>query len=180
MVRISEFLASFSKRVSFLVICNFFRPKLTIFTILRLYMARKMWKTTALIWEISIASWTLVEKFHISAFPIYYCLCNWIGEHGITKLKKIFASNREKTTQKHAQKDINEMEWNKMDYLIFQQWACVNAIYFCPRTTYRMKNNKSSTRGLSLEISVLSRARAQLLNMPYLGTHLRVPHGENV
>ena len=109
-------------------------PKLTIFTILRLYMASKIWKTTALIWEISIASWTLVEKFHISAFPVYYCLCNWIEEHGITKLKIIFASNREKTTQKHAQKDINEMEWHKMDYLIFQQWACVNAIYFCTRS----------------------------------------------
>ena len=36
--------------------------------------------------------------------------CNWIGEHEITKLKNIFASNPEKKTQKQAQKDINEME----------------------------------------------------------------------
>ena len=46
--------------------------------------------------------------------------------------------------------------------------------------TYRMKNNKSSTRGLSLEKSVLARARAQLLNMLYISTHLSVPHGENI
>ena len=48
----------------------------------------------------------------------------------------------------------------------FQQCTCVNAIYFAPVVTkaYRMKNNKSSTRGLSLEMSVLAKARAQLLN----------------
>ena len=31
----------------------------------------------------------------------------------------MFASNPEKKTQKQAQKDRNEMEWHKMDYLIF-------------------------------------------------------------
>ena len=47
-----------------------------------------------------------IEQFHISAFPIYYSLCNWIGEHGITKLKKkIFSSNPEKRTKnKHKKK----------------------------------------------------------------------------
>ena len=50
---------------------------------------------------------------------MYYSLYNWIGEHEITKLKKIFASNPEKRTQKQAQKDMNEMEWHKMEYLIF-------------------------------------------------------------
>ena len=44
-------------------------PKLTIFIILRLYVACKMWKITALTWQIS--SWRLVEKFHITAFPMY-------------------------------------------------------------------------------------------------------------
>ena len=83
-------------------------PKLTIFTILRVNMACKMWKITALTSEIS--SCRLVKKFHVSAFPMYYSLCNWIGEHEITKLKKIFASNPEKRTQKQAQKDMNEME----------------------------------------------------------------------
>ena len=32
----------------------------------------------------------LVEKFHIFAFPMYYSLCNWIGEHEITKPKKVY------------------------------------------------------------------------------------------
>ena len=50
-------------------------------------MASKMWKSAALTWEIS--SWRLAEKFHISAFPMYYSLYNWIGVHEITKLKKI-------------------------------------------------------------------------------------------
>ena len=43
-----------------------------------------------------------------------------------------------------------------------------------------MKNNKSSTRGPSLERSVLARARAQLLNMLYIRTQPSVPHGENI
>ena len=64
----------------------------------------------------------------------------------------------------------------------FQQYACVNAIYFAPvvTTTYRMKNNKSSIRGLSLQISVLARARAHLLNMLYISTHQSIPPGENI
>ena len=38
----------------------------------------------------------------------------------------------------------------------FQKCACVNASYFAPvvTTTSRMKNNRSSTRGLRLEMSV--------------------------
>ena len=72
--------------------------KLTIFAILRLYTACKMWRITALTWEIS--SWRLVEKFHISAFPMYYSPYNWIGEHEITRLKKnIFSESRKKDTK---------------------------------------------------------------------------------
>ena len=41
---------------------------------------------------------------------MYYFLYNWIGAYEITKLKKKFASNPEKRTQKQAQKDMNEME----------------------------------------------------------------------
>ena len=64
----------------------------------------------------------------------------------------------------------------------FQQCACVNVICFAPvvTTTYRVKNNKSSTRGMSLELGVLARARAQLLNMLYISTHMSVPHGQNI
>ena len=35
-----------------------------------------------------VSSWRLVEKLHISTFPMYYSLYNWIREHEITKLKK--------------------------------------------------------------------------------------------
>ena len=42
-----------------------------------------------------------------------------------------------------------------------------------------MKTNKSSTRDLSLEMSVLAKARAQLLNMLYISTHQSVLHGDN-
>ena len=164
----------FSFSISFL--------KLTIFTILRLYMACKMWKITALTWEIS--SWRLVEKFQISAFSMYYSLCNWIGEHEITKLKKIYLL-RILIKKGHKNKHKKTwMKWNDTKWTVwyFQRCACVNAIYFAPvvTTTYRMKNNKRSTRGLSLEINVLARARVQLLNMLYISTHLSVPHGENI
>ena len=48
-------------------------PKLTIFTILRIYMACKMWKITALTWDIS--SWRLSRKIpYICFLPMYYSL----------------------------------------------------------------------------------------------------------
>ena len=115
-------------------------PKLTIFTILRLYMAFKMWKITALTWEIS--SWRLVEIFHISAFPMYYSLYNWIGEHEITKLKNIFALNPEKRTQKQAQKHMNEMEWHKMDYLIFSAMRMRQCHLFCTSSHHNVPYEK--------------------------------------
>ena len=63
---------------------------------------------------------------------MYYSLYSWIEEHEITKLKKyIFASNPEKTTQKQAQKDINEMEWHKMDHLIFSAMRIHKRHLFC-------------------------------------------------
>ena len=96
-------------------------------------------------WEIS--SWRQVEKFHISAVPMYYSLCNWIGEHEITKRKKI-AANPEKRTQKQAQKDMNEMEWHKIWY--FQQCACVNAIYFAPVVSTRAQQGVWALKWLSL------------------------------
>ena len=103
--------------------------KLNIFTILRLYMACKIWKITGLTWEIS--SWRLVEKFRISAFPICYSLYNWIGEHEITKEKIYVCFESRKRTQKQAQKDMNEMEWHKMDYLIFSEKRMCKRYLFC-------------------------------------------------
>ena len=179
-VKINEYVDAWSEFlfVSLLIFISF--PKLIIFTILRLfYMACKLWKITALTWKIS--GWRLVEKFHITAFPMYYSLYNWIGGHEITKLNKknvCFESRK-----KGAKTSTKRHDWNGMTQNgYFQQCACVNAIYFAPvvNTTYRMKKNKGSTRGLSLGMSVLARARAQLLNMLYISTHLSVPHGENI
>ena len=152
-------------------------PKLTIFTNFRLYMACKMWKITALTWEIS--SWRLVEKFHISAFPMYYSLNKRIGEHEITKVKKIYLLWIDKIGHKNKHKKI-WMKWNDTKWTIwyFQQCACVKAIYFAPvvTITYHMKNNKVPTTGLRLGCPCW--ARAQLLKMLYISTHLNVPHGE--
>ena len=118
-------------------------PKLTIFTILRLYMARKMWKITALTWEISIASWRLLEKFHISDFPMYYSLAMKLDFRAWNyKTKKIFASNPEKRTQKQAQKDMNEMEWHKMDYLIFSAMRMRKRHLFCTSSHHNVPHAK--------------------------------------
>ena len=153
-------------------------PNLTIFTILRPYMASKMWKITALTWE--TPSWRLVEKFHLS--PLSPCVILYIIGLEIMKLqhkKNIFVSDPEKGHKNKLKKTW--MKWNETKWTIwyFQQCAFVNAIYFAPFviTKYRMKNNKRST---SLEKRVLARARAQLLNMLYISTHLSVPHGENI
>ena len=91
----------FSFRFSF----SIFFPKLTIFTILRLYMACKIWKITALTWQVS--SLETVRK-------ILYII--GLESMKLQTKKKIFATNPEKRTQKQAQKDMNEMEWHKMDY----------------------------------------------------------------
>ena len=111
-------------------------PKLTIFTILRLYMVCKMWKITACTWEIS--SWRLVEKIHISAFPMYYSLYNWIGEHEITKLKTKYFLRM----QKQVQKDMNEMEWHKMDDLIFSEMRMRKHHLFCTSSHHNVPYEK--------------------------------------
>ena len=112
---------------------------------------------------------------------MYYSLYKWIGEHEITKLKKLLRMQEKGHKNKRKK---TRMKWNDTKWTIwyFQKCACVNAIYFASivTTTYRMKNNKSSTRGLSLELSVLARARAKLLKILYISTHLSVPHGENI
>ena len=104
---------------------------------------------------------------------------NWIGEHELTKQNKNICFESRKKDTKTSSKTH---EWNGMTILYFQQCACVNISYFAPvvTTTYRMKNNKSSTRRLSLEMSVLAKVRAQLLNTLHSSTHLSVPHGDNI
>ena len=101
----------------------------------------------------------------------------------IIRLESMKLQNQKKNLlriQKNGHKNKYKKRWMKLNGTTFQWCACVNTIYFAPvvTTTYRMKNKKSSTRGLNLEMSVL--ARAQLLNVLYNSTHLSVPHGENI
>ena len=156
-------------------------PKLTSFTISRLYMSCKMLKITARTWEIS--SWRLVEKFHISAFPMYYSLCNWIGEHEITKLKKYICFESRKRGHKNMHKKT-WIKWNGTKWTIWyiQQCACVNAIYFASvvTTTHCHEKQTRAQQGVRASKWVVARARAQLLNMLYNSPHLSVPHGENI
>ena len=69
-----------------------------------------------------------------------------------------------------------------MDSLIFSAMRIRKRHHFAPvvPTTYRMKNIKSSTRGLSLEMSLLAGPRAHLFNKLHISTHLSLPHGENI
>ena len=123
----------------------------------------------------------ILDQIPYLRFPMY-SLYNWIGEHEITKLKKYLPQIQKKGHKNKRRK--TGMKWNDIKWTIwyFQQCTCVNTIYFAPvvTTTHRMKNNRSSTMGLSLEMSVLARARAQLLSMLYINTHMSVPHGKNV
>ena len=74
---------------------------------------------------------------------MYLILYNWIGEHEIIKLKKyIFASNPETRTQKQAQKDMNEMEWDKMDYLIFSAMRMRKSDLFCTSSHLKVPYEK--------------------------------------
>ena len=61
---------------------------------------------------------------------------------------------------------------------------CMRKRYlFCTSSHHKVLHEKqqvSSKRGLSLEMSVLARARAQLLNKLYISTHLNVPHGQYI
>ena len=89
---------------------------------------------------------------------------------------------QKKNTQKQAQKDLNEMEWHKMDYLIFSAMRMRKRHLLCTSSHHNVPYEKQQefNKGLSLEMSVLARARAQLLNMLYISTHLSAPHGENI
>ena len=109
-----------------------------------------------------ISSWRLVKKFHICAFPMYYSLYNWIGEHKIAKLKKTFPSKPGKRTQKQAQKYVNEIEWHKMDYLIFSAMRMRKRHLFCTSRHHNAPYEKQQevTRGLNHEMSnLLERVR---------------------
>ena len=85
--------------------------KLTIFTILRLYVAWKMWKITALTWEIS--SWRLVEKFHISALPMTCIILYIIGLESM-KVQNYKKNNFFESRKKDTKTTTKRHEWNEM------------------------------------------------------------------
>ena len=144
-----EFLMRVFFFVSLLVTFNFFPQSNKFFTMLPLYMACKMWKIPALIEEIS--SWRLVEKFRISAFSMYCSLYNWIREHDITKPKKYIYLLRilKKRERKQAQKDMKEMEWHKMDYLIFSAMSMRKHHLFCTSSHHNVpyENQQELNKG---------------------------------
>ena len=107
---------------------------------------------------------------------MYYSLYNWIGEHEIKMVKKNFLL----PIQKKGHKNNHKKTLIKFDYLIFSEIRMRKRHLLCTSSHHNVprKNNKSSTRGLSLEMSVLARARAQWFNMLYISTHLSLPHGE--
>ena len=109
-VKINEYVHAWSEFlfVSLLLIFNF-SPHINHFYYFTSLHGLQDLEITALTWEIS--SWRLVEKFHISAFRMYYSLYNWIGELNWNYK----TSSPEKRTQKQAQKDMNEVEWHQMD-----------------------------------------------------------------
>ena len=128
-----------SSSFQFLSFSNSF-PKLTIFTIYVSTWLSRCGKITALTWEIS--SWRLVEKFDISAFPMYYSLYNWIREHEITKLKKKHLLWMQKKDTKTSKKHMNEMEWHKMDYLIFSEMRMRKRHLFCTSSHHNVSYEK--------------------------------------
>ena len=63
-----------------------------------------------------------------------------------------------------------------MDYLVFSEMRMRKRHLFCTNSHHNVPYEKIQ----ELEMSVLARARAQLLNMLYISTHLSAPHGENI
>ena len=93
----------------------------------------------------------------------------------LQNIKKIyiFASEPEKRTRKQAQKDT---------FFVFSAMRMCKHYLFCTSLHHHILYEKQQdlNEGLSLEMSVLARARAQLLNMLYINTHPSVPQGENI
>ena len=67
-----------------------------------------------------------------------------------------------------------------MDYLIFSAMRMRKRYLFCTSCHHNVPYEKQQELNKGPWVSVLARARAQLLNMLYNSTHLSVPHGENI
>ena len=73
------------------------------------------------------------------------------------------------------------MKWNdtKWTILIFATMRMRKRHLFCTSSHHNVPYEKQQKLNKGSELSVLVRARAQLLNMLYISTHLSLPHGEN-
>ena len=89
-----------------------------------LYIACKMWKITALVWETG-------RKIPYLHFPCIILYIIGLRSMKLQNEKNIFARNPERRTQKQAQKDMNEMEWHKVNYLIFSAMRKRKRHVFC-------------------------------------------------
>ena len=67
-----------------------------------------------------------------------------------------------------------------MDYSIFLATLMCKRHLFCTSCHHNVPYEKQQELNKGLSLSVLARARAQLLNMLYISAHLSVPHGENI
>ena len=76
---------------------------------------------------------------------------------------------------------MNEMEWHKMDNLIFWEMRMRKRHLFFTSSHHNVLYEKQPELSKVSEAwNESARARAQLLNMLYNSSHLRVPHGENI
>ena len=102
-IKIKEYVHAWSEFlfVSLLVIFNFF-PKIDYFYYFTsLHSLQDVENHFDLLRDIELQTG---NKFHISAFPVYYSLYNWIGEHEITKLKNIYLLLIQKKGHKNKHK----------------------------------------------------------------------------
>ena len=85
------------------------------------------------------------RKIPYLRFPhvLFSLYLDWRAWNYKTK-KKIFASNTEKRTQKQAQKDMNEMEWHKIDYLIFSEVRMCKRHLFCISSHHNVPYEKTT------------------------------------
>ena len=115
-------------------------PKLNTFTILRLYMACKMWKITAL----------TGRKTPCLPFLVYYFLYNWIGVH--ENLLRI---------QKKGHKNRNDTKWRNCCLGVLFAHAQVPSNSCC----YHIRGNEVNCVGSSEYLAVFaSFSRASFLN----------------
>ena len=110
-VKIKEYVHAWSEFffVSLLFIFNFFPQINQFYYFTSLHVLQDVENHCAHLRDIDLKTG---RKIHISVFPMYYSLFNWIGEHKITKLKMIYLLRiQKKKGHKNKQKKTC-IKWN--------------------------------------------------------------------